>query len=78
AELGDGDYQINYLSSPLSPLEQMLISIAETGARFGARSAPKQQGLLRQVERWLGDRVGQLAAFNDPKGLYSICFCVVN
>ncbi|MEM1263973.1 MAG: signal peptide peptidase SppA [Pseudomonadota bacterium] len=78
AKLDEGGYRVDYVSRSLSPLEELLVSFAQTGARFGVRSAPSRQGLLRQVERWLGDRVSQLASFNDPKGLYSICFCVIN
>ncbi len=80
AGLAEGTYGRKLIEKQLTPTEQMILDLLSIfrlsgldPAAFVAQPSPlemiagKLQGLLQQVAR-----------FNDPKGVYSHCFCEIN
>ncbi len=78
ASLAEGSYTIEYVEPELSLFEQLvrqygvriLGNFARLGLRWSAESSPAQE-LLRAA----GDGWQELAALNDPRGLYYLCNC---
>ena len=80
AELEEGDYGHKYFEKALDPGEQLLLDLLQGAAawgidpgRFGARPSPIVETLTGIVE----DVLEPLRLFNDPRGIYSHCFCVI-
>ena len=77
AGLEEGDYGEKYYEKKLSPAEQLamefLSGISNLGFDVPSFAAPSSS-----VERLAGiveDTLWPLMQFNDPRGVYSHCFC---
>ncbi|MEM7276610.1 MAG: signal peptide peptidase SppA [Pseudomonadota bacterium] len=75
ADLGEV-YRVDYQEQTLTPFEQMVLDLTAGGAHFGLNKRSDQSSsgakrLLQQLEATLND----VARFNDPRGVYSECFC---
>lgn len=80
AELGD-DYSVKRIEKTLSSGEQFLVDLLGSASRMGVdisrltpRVSPSAEILLEVVDR----SFGMLRVFDDPRGVYSHCFCSVN
>ncbi len=78
AELEEGQYGKKYFEKELSPGEQFILDLLGGASWLGIK--PGEQALsnssIRQVAAMLENAIGPLLRMNDPKGLYSHCFCV--
>ncbi|MEL7539173.1 MAG: signal peptide peptidase SppA [Pseudomonadota bacterium] len=77
AGLEPGSYRTAYVEPPRSPFEDWLVQLAQTGARIGVYAPEPRDDLFKRASDWLANQATWLASLNDPKGSYSICFCVV-
>ncbi len=78
AELEEGDYGKKYFEKELSPGEQLLLDILG-GAKWLGLSPDRfaaTNSSIRQVANIVEDAISPLLRMNDPKGVYSHCFCV--
>ena len=80
AELSEGEYGTKTLEQKLSPTEQMivdLLTVAKTAglnpASFVAPPTP-----LATFANQLQKLLAGVTRFNDPRGVYSHCFCDIN
>ena len=83
AELGgleEGDYGQKLLETQLSPTEQMVLDFLALSKRFGldVSSLVRAPGVLESFANNLQKMLAGLAQFNDPKGIYSHCFCEID
>lgn len=78
AELGE-DYEVRYLEPQLTWQQLLVMELRGAGAWL-ARSLGFETGEQRLVRRVLDPlqrEVARLARFNDPRHLYSYCFCAL-
>lgn len=78
AELEEGEYGKKYFEKELSPGEQLILDILG-GAKwlgFNPNGFAVKQSAMKQVANILQDTISPLLRMNDPKGVYSHCFCV--
>jgi len=79
AGLAEGDYGRKVLEQKLDPGEQLLLDMLGGARSWGidaavfARSRPALEHMADMVESALSP----LTRFNDPRGLYSYCFCEI-
>jgi len=77
AELGADDYGHKYFERELDPGEQLLLDLMggakSWGLDFGRLSKPRPA--IQHVADILENSLAPLTKFNDPKGIYSHCFC---
>ncbi len=78
ADLGE-DYEVRYLEPQLSWQQALVMELRAAGAwiagKFGFDHA--RQPLVRRVLDPLQREVARWARFNDPRHLYSYCFCAI-
>ena len=77
AGLDEGDFGIKSIEQELSPTEQMIIDLMSV-ARSAGIDMSKWAGQPTAVARLadhIAARAESLLRFNDPKGIYSHCFC---
>jgi len=81
AGLDDDDFSTTWIQKSLSPGEQFIVDLLGSASRLGLdvaalrpRVPPSTETILRAVDR----SFGRLLQFNDPRGVYSHCFCAVN
>jgi protease-4 len=76
AEIAD-DYGVKTIEQQLSPAEQMIIDLLGSVATFGIDLSGIGSGptLVDRITTTVADKAGPLLRFNDPKGVYSHCFC---
>jgi hypothetical protein len=76
ADLGE-DYEVHYLEPHLSWQQSLAMELRATGASiarwFGFNRA--ESPIVRQVLDPLQREIARWARFNDPRHLYSYCFC---
>lgn len=80
AELGgltDGEYGIKLIEQRLSPGEQMLVDLLGTISTLGLDVSgwAERPSLVEDLAGNVTDKASRLLRFNDPKGVYSHCFC---
>jgi len=80
AELADltvGDYGTKTIQQELSPAEQILLGFLTVGKRSGLDMSQwkPNSSALEDVAAALMRKSQSLLRFNDPKGVYSHCFC---
>ena len=78
AGLSDGDYGHFEIEPQLSPTEQMILDLLSMSQKVGidprafvGKRSPLENLATRFDQLWTG-----VTRFNDPKGVYSHCFCV--
>ena len=75
----DQDYAVKYIEKSLSLSEQVALDLlsATNGLLAKAGWSPEYRPGLQQLMNKVEEHLIQLARFNDPRGLYSLCFCDV-
>ena len=79
ADLGD-DYGRKYIEQELGPGEQLALDLMAGARHVGLDVSVfgRQQSSLERVAALLEEKLSPLVRFNDPKGLYALCFCEFN
>lgn len=75
ADLAEGDYRVRYVEREVSPFEQFVLDISDMAQSRGLalqRSSSATDKLLKELK----SSIDAVARFNDPRGIYSVCFCV--
>ncbi len=77
AEIGDEDFGIKSIDQELSPTEQMLIDLLGGVATMGVDVSgwAGQRSVVDDIKSSVVEKTSTLLRFNDPKGVYSHCFC---
>jgi len=78
AKLSPDDYGQKYFEQKLDPAEQLMLDLMASakgfGLAIGAINRPRPS--IERVADMLDDTLSPLVRFNDPRGIYSHCFCV--
>lgn len=79
AKLGE-KYRVRYLDPDLTWQESLLLQFRSRAGTLAARLGfgDRRPQILRQVLDPLERELARWARFNDPRGLYSYCFCTVH
>ncbi|MDH4048284.1 MAG: signal peptide peptidase SppA [Gammaproteobacteria bacterium] len=79
AELAEGEYGRKYIRKELTPTEQLALDLFAGAARLGidAGRFVDRQSTLQRLARVVETALDPLLTFNDPKGMYSHCFCTI-
>jgi len=79
AELPADEYGYKYFQQELDPGEQLLLDLMAGAKSFGLTigSFSKPRPSVERVADILDDALSPLTRFNDPRGIYSHCFCVI-
>ena len=77
ANLDEGQFGVKLIEPELSPTEQFFVDLMSAGANAGLAPSNfvRQPGALERLAGELERAIEPLTRFNDPKGLYSHCFC---
>ena len=77
AEISDEDFGIKTIEQELSPTQQMLIDLLGTATALGVDVSgwAGQRSLVDDIKASVAEKTSILLRFNDPKGVYSHCFC---
>jgi protease-4 len=77
AGLTDEDYGVKLIEQELSPTEQMLLDLLGTISALGVdvKGWAGPPSLVDSIVDDIAAKAGSLAQFNDPRGIYSHCFC---
>ncbi|MDJ0906943.1 MAG: signal peptide peptidase SppA [Woeseiaceae bacterium] len=77
AEMEDGEYGTKLIEQRLSPGEQMLVDLLGTisATGFDVSNWTRQRTLVDDLASDVASKAGPMLRFNDPKGVYSHCFC---
>jgi protease-4 len=77
AEISDEDFGIKIIEQELSPTQQMLIDLIGTAASMGVDVSgwAGQSSVVDDIKDIVAEKTSTLLRFNDPKGIYSHCFC---
>jgi protease-4 len=80
AGLSVGDYGERIIEIPLSPTEQMVLDFLALSQSIGFDVSALVRGpsALESFANGLQSLLAGLSEFNDPKGIYSHCFCEVD
>jgi len=73
------EYGIKYVEQELSDTQQMILDLIETSSLLGidASAWARQPSPLEEVAGRLVEQANAMLRFNDPKGIYSHCFCEI-
>ena len=76
AEISD-DFGIKIIEQELSPTQQVLIDLIGTAASMGVDVSgwAGQSSVVDDIKDLVAEKTSTLLRFNDPKGVYSHCFC---
>jgi protease-4 len=80
AELADlDDYGRKYFDKEMSPGEQLVVDMFGGVKHAGINFAPfsTRRSAVERLASALDDTLAPLLQFNDPKGVYAHCFCVL-
>jgi protease-4 len=78
AELaGLDDYGLKYIEQELTPTQQFIIDLVGSAQWFGVdlHGLLPQPSAIERIAGGLAEQAESLLRFNDPKGIYSHCFC---
>jgi protease-4 len=77
AEISDEDFGIKTIEQELSPTQQMLIDLLGTATSLGVDVSgwAGRRSLVDDIKASVAEKTSTLLRFNDPKGVYSHCFC---
>jgi protease-4 len=77
AEISDEDFGIKIIEQELSPTQQMLIDLLGTATSLGVDVSgwAGQRSLVDDIKDSVAEKTSTFLRFNDPKGIYSHCFC---
>jgi len=79
AELDPDRFGRKYIEEDLTPGEQMVMDLLGGAQLFGLHfdGMSQSESSVERVARLLDDKLSPLLRFNDPKGVYAHCFCVI-
>jgi len=79
AGLGEDEFGIKNIDHEMSAMEQFFVDLLGMSVRAGVDvSAWLDRPLaLEEMARQLGEKTDTLLRFNDPRGIYSHCFCAI-
>jgi len=79
AGLSDDDFGIKTIEQELSPTEQMIVDLlsAVSVTGFDVSRWREQPDIVNDVAARIAEKAAPLLRFNDPKGVYSHCFCEI-
>jgi len=79
AGLSEGDYGTRTIEQELSPSEQILLGLLTVAKRTGLDTSQwtRDTSALEDVAEAVMRKTESLLRFNDPKGVYSHCFCEI-
>jgi hypothetical protein len=80
AALEDDEYGLRIIEQKMSSGEQLLVDIIGAGARSGLdlSGLVRRPSGLQELAGSLAEKTKLMLRFNDPKGIYSHCFCEIN
>jgi protease IV len=80
AGLEDGNYGRKFIQKELSPAEQLALQFLGSAATLGisADRFVDRQSAMARFAVIVRSVLEPLSKFNDPKGVYSHCFCEIN
>jgi protease-4 len=80
AGLADGEYGLKTIEQKMSPGQQLIVDILGTGAKAGLDLSGwvRQPKGLEKLAGSLAEKTKLMLRFNDPKGIYSHCFCEID
>lgn len=78
AQLSPDDFGHKYFEQKLDPAEQLMLDFMASAKGFGfaVGAMNKPRPSVDLVADILDEAVSPLLRFNDPRGIYSHCFCV--
>lgn len=80
ADLADGAYGQKLIEIRMSPTEQMIMNFLSLSQKAGVDVTSLTNGpsALESFASGLQELLAGLSQFNDPKGIYSHCFCEID
>ncbi|HSD69760.1 MAG TPA: signal peptide peptidase SppA, partial [Woeseiaceae bacterium] len=77
AELEEGEYGKKYIQKELTPAEQFAVEFLSAVAGIGIDAGRfiDRQSVLQRLSTVVESALDPVLRFNDPKGIYSHCFC---
>jgi protease-4 len=80
ADLEEGHYGLKSIEQKMSPGEQLLVDIIGTAAKTGLDLSGwvRQPSALEELAGSIAEKTKSMLRFNDPKGIYSHCFCDID
>jgi protease-4 len=77
AELKEGEYGLKTIEQKMSPGQQLLVDIIGTAAKTGLDLSGwvHEPNALEELAGSIAEKTKSMLRFNDPKGIYSHCFC---
>jgi protease-4 len=77
AGLDEGEYGRKYIRKELSPTEQLALEFLHGVAKLGVDAGRfvDRQSVLQRLTSVVESALDPMLRFNDPKGVYSHCFC---
>ncbi len=80
ADLEEDDYGLKYFDKELSPTEQLALQFLGNARRIGLNvgSLRSRPSSLERLADGIVGTLAPLVRFNDPKGIYSHCFCALD
>ena len=80
AGLEEGDYGKKLIEIKLSPTEQLVLDFLALSQSMGIDlgSLATRPSALESFANRLQELLAGLSQFNDPKGVYSHCFCEID
>lgn len=80
AGLEAGEYSEKLIEQQMTPTEQMILDLLAVGARLGIQPSflSGRASAIEALASRLQDFATHIAQFNDPRGVYSHCFCTID
>jgi len=80
AELEEGNYGLKTIEQTMSPGQQLLVDIIGGAAKTGLDLTGwvRKPSALEELAGSITEKTKSMLRFNDPKGIYSHCFCDIN
>ena len=80
AELEEGHYGLKNIEQKMSPGQQLLVDIVGAAAKTGLdlSGLVRQPSALEELAGSIAAKTKSILRFNDPKGIYSHCFCDID
>jgi protease-4 len=80
AELEEGHYGLKNIEQKMSPGQQLLVDIIGAAAKTGLDLSGwvREPSALEELAGSIAEKTKSMLRFNDPKGIYSHCFCDID
>ena len=73
----EADYGVKYIEKPFTLGDQLALELLGSGVSKWLGADRRTSSPIRQIVSALEERFGALLRLNDPRGIYSFCFCEV-